>query len=75
MAIPGPGLGIVRFDYSGDGVVVARRVEIMSVPVPGLGILGVAETRGVLFQYSGGGVVAGDGVEGMTILSPVLGSY
>ena len=26
MAIPGPGLGIVRFEYSGEGVVVARHV-------------------------------------------------
>ena len=75
MAIPGPSLGIVRFEFSGDGVMVARRVEFMAVPVPGLGILGVAEIRGVLFQYSGGSVVAGDGVEGMAILSPGLGSY
>ena len=38
MAIPRPGMGIVQSDYSGDGVVVARRVEFMAVPVPGLEI-------------------------------------
>ena len=74
MSIPRPSLGIVRFDFNGDGVVVARRVEFMAVHAPGLGILGVAEIRGVLFQYSGGGVVASDDVEGMAILSPGLGS-
>ena len=76
MAITGPGLGIVRFEYSGDGVVVAGHVELMVVPVPGLGIPGIAEIRGVWFEYSGGGV-AGDsnGVKGMSILSPGLGLY
>ena len=73
MAIPGHGVGIVCFDYSGDGVVVARRVEFMAVPVPGLEIPGVAEIRGVLFEYSGSEVVTGDGVEGIAILSPGLG--
>ena len=75
MAIAGPSLGIVRFDYSGDGVVVAGRVKFMAVPVAGLGIPGVAEIQGVRFEYSGGGVAAGDGVEGMAIPSPGLGSY
>ena len=75
MVIAGPGLGMVRFEYSGDSVVVAGRVEFMAVPVPGLGIPGVAEIRGVLFEYSGSDVVAGDGIQGMAILSPGLGSY
>ena len=76
MAIAGPGVGIFRFEYSGDGVVVAGRVEFMAVPVPGLGIPGLAEIRGVRFEYSGGGVAAdGGGVEGMAIPSPGLGSY
>ena len=75
MAIPGLGLGIFRFEYSGEGLVVADRVEFMAVPVPGLGIPGVAEIRGVLFEYSGSDVVAGNGVQGMAILSPGLGLY
>ena len=62
MAIPGAGLGIVRFEYSGNGVVVACRVEFMAVPVPSLGIPGLADIRGVRFEYSdGGGVAAGSG--------------
>ena len=75
MAIAGPGLGMVRFDYSGDGVVVTGRVKFRAVPVPGLGISGLAEIRGVRFEYSGGGVAADGGVvEGMAILIPSLGS-
>ena len=50
MAILVLGLGIVRFEYSGDVVVVARRVGFMAVPVAGLGIPGVAEIRGVRFE-------------------------
>ena len=75
MAIAGPGLGIVRFEYSGDGVVVAGRVEFIAVPVPDLGMSVLAEIRGVRFKYSGSDVVAGDGIQGMAILSPGLGSY
>ena len=76
MAIAGPGLGMVRLEYSGDGVVVAGRVEFMAVPVPGLGIPVLAEIRGIRFEYSVGGVAADGGdVEGMAILSPGLGSY
>ena len=66
MAIPGAGLGFVRFEYSGDSVVVASRVEFMAFPVPSLGISGLAEIWGVLFEYSGG-------AKGMEI--PGLGSY
>ena len=76
MAITGPGLGIVRFEYSGDGVVIAGHVKLMVVPVPGLGIPGIAEIRGVWFKYSGGGVaVDSNGVKGISIPSPSLGSY
>ena len=76
MVIAGPVLGIVRFEYSGDGVVVAGHVELMVVPVPGLGIPGITEIRGVWFEYSGGGVaVDSDGVKGMAIPIPSLGSY
>ena len=50
MAIPGPGLGIIWFEYSGNGVVVAGRAEFMAVPVPGLGIPGLAKIRGVWFE-------------------------
>ena len=74
MAIPGLGLGIVRFECIGDGVVVARRVEFMAGPVAGLGIPGVADIRGVRFEYSGGGVAVGNGVEGMSSPIPGLGS-
>ena len=82
MAIPGPGLGIVRFEYRGNGVVIDGRVTFMTVAIPGLwipdlgitglGISGFAEIRGVRLEYSGGGAACG-GVEGMAI--PVLGSY
>ena len=43
MKIPGLGLKIVWFKYTDDGVVVARRAEFMTVPVPGLGIPGVTD--------------------------------
>ena len=76
MAIAGPVLGVVWFEYSGNGVVVAGHVELMVVPVPGLGIPGVAEIRGVRFEYSGVGVVVeSNGIKGMSIPSPSLGSY
>ena len=69
MAIPGTGMGNVRLEYNGDGVVVAGRVKFMAVPVPGVGILGLAEIRCVRFEYSGGGV------DVMAIPRPGLGSY
>ena len=57
-------------------MVVSGRVKFMAVPVPGLGIPGLAEIRGVRFEYSVGGVAAdGGGVEGMAIPSPGLRSY
>ena len=64
MAIPGAGLGIVWFEYSGNGVVVAGRVKFMAVLVPGLGISrlgipGLAKIWGVPFEYSGSGAAAG----------------
>ena len=46
MAIAGPVLGIVRFEYSGNGLVVAAHVELMVVPAPGLGIPCLAKIRG-----------------------------
>ena len=74
MAIPGPGMGIVRFEYSNDGMVVADCIEFIAVPIPGLGISALAEIRGIQFEYSSGGVAAVNGdVEGMAIPSPGLG--
>ena len=47
MAIVRPGLGMIRFEYSGDGVLVAGRVEFMAVAVPGFWIPGLTEVRGL----------------------------
>ena len=80
MIIPGTGLGISWFEYSGNGVVVAGRVKFMAVPassleIPGLGIPSLAEIHSVHIKYSGGSMTANNGIEGMAILIPDLGSY
>ena len=75
MAIPGACLGIIWFEYSGDGAVVTGRFEFIGVVAPGLGIVGLTEICGVRFEYNGGSEAVGNVVESMAIRIPVLGSY
>ena len=76
MVIPGPCMGIIRFEHSSYGVVVASRIEFIAVPVPGVRISSLPGICGLQFEYSGGsGVAAGNGVKGMAILIPGLVLY